>query len=90
MRKSLLGIPTLLAAAAGMSMSMPAVAEVAQRPSRTAQVGRSYRGIGNGFRYPEQSSRQAVRGSRRAQRGAGIELCPHLFEYVERPLEMPF
>ena len=74
MRKSLLGISTLLVAAAGMSMSMPAVAEVAQRPSRTAQVGRSYRGIGNGFRYPEQSSRQAMRGMRVAQGGPGIYL----------------
>lgn len=72
MRKSLLGISTLMAAAAGMSMSMPAVAEVAQRPSRTAQVGRSYRGIGNGFRYPEQSSRQAMRLHRRAHGGLGL------------------
>jgi len=68
-----LGIATMLAvAAAGMSRVTPAVTEVAQRPSRTAQVGRSYRRIGNGYRYPEQSSRQALRLHRRAQGGRGL------------------
>lgn len=32
-------------------------------------------------RYPEQSSRQAMRGHRRAQGGPGIELNPHNFVY---------
>lgn len=62
----------LAMAAAGISMATPAVTEVAQRQSRTAQVGRSYRRIGNGYRYPEQSSRQALRLHRRAQGGIGL------------------
>jgi hypothetical protein len=79
MRKSSLGISTLLAvAAAGMSMTLPAAAEraiaKANNPGRTTQIGRSYRRIGNGFRYPEQSNRQAMRGFRRAQSGPGISL----------------
>ena len=79
-------------AAVGVSLSMPAAAKVAagKRPSRTAQVGLSYRRIGNGFRYPEQSSRQAMRRHRRAQGGVGIDLCPHRFEYRDRLFEIPF
>jgi len=42
--------------------------------SRTTQTGRSYRHIGNGYRYPEQSSRQALRLHRRAQGGLGLVL----------------
>jgi hypothetical protein len=77
MRKSSLGLSTLIALAAAMSAPALAVeaAQVKTRPpSRTAQTGRSYRGIGNGYRYPDQSSRQAMRGMRRAQGGPGIKL----------------
>lgn len=35
-------------------------------------------------RYPEQSSRQAMRGYRRAQRGPGIELNTKTGEYDSR------
>jgi hypothetical protein len=95
MRKSSLGLAAIEAVAAtGMQSAAPSWLEAApaeeSRPSRVSKAGRSYRGIGNGFRYPEQSTRQAMRGLRRAQGGPGIDLCPHLFEYVERPLEMPF
>lgn len=84
----------MLALACGMQSSAPSFFEAApvkeSRLRRVSKAGRSYRGIGNGFRYPEQSSREAMRGMRRAQGGPGIDLCPHLFEYVERPMEMPF
>ena len=84
----------LALAAAGMQSAAPSWREAASvkeiRLRRASKAGLSYRGIGNGFRYPEQSSRQAMRGMRRAQGGPGIDLCPHLFEYVERQMEMPF
>lgn len=48
-------------------------AQVTQRYSRRSAQPRTLRAPGK--RYPEQSSRQALRGSRRAQGGPGIYLA---------------
>ena len=68
----------LALAATGIQSAAPSLVEAAPvkeiRLRRASKAGRSYRGIGNGFRYPEQSRRQAMRGMRRAQGGPGIEL----------------
>jgi hypothetical protein len=81
MRKSSLAIYASMALAAATVVPISAhraadeaFREKTQHPSRTTQTGRTYRRIGNGFRYPEQSTRQAMRGFRRAQGGPGISL----------------
>jgi hypothetical protein len=72
--------------------AMAAVAMAAGSLSPSAVAAPAFKLPSFSFRkrYPEQSTRQVMRGMRRAQGGPGIDLCPHLFEYVERPLEMPF
>ena len=67
-----LAIAGMAASTAAISDSMPSAT---QPPSRKTRESRSYRRIGNGYRYQEQSSRQALRGQRRAQGGPGIYLA---------------
>lgn len=64
-----LAIAGMAAFTAAISDSMPSAT---QPPSRKTRESRSYRRIGNGYRYPEQSSRQALRLHRRAQGGHGL------------------
>lgn len=62
-------------ASLGQSLAQPGIAP--QRPRNTRKSGKSRRSakVTQGARrYPEQSSRQAMRGQRRAQGGPGIEL----------------
>lgn len=58
-----------LAALAGIALSTPASAFRAPRAPK---------------RYPEQSTRQELRGQRRARGGPGITLNPRTFQYEPR------
>lgn len=71
MRKSSLGSLAALAGIAFAGLSTPASAFRAPR-------------IQTRKRYPEQSTRQELRGQRRAQGGPGITLNPRTFEYEPR------
>lgn len=71
MRKSSLGSLTALAGIAFAGHSTPASAFRAPR-------------IHPRKRYPEQSTRQELRGQRRAQGGPGITLNPRTFQYEPR------
>jgi len=71
MRKSSLGSLAALAGIAFSGLSTPASA------FRTPRIQISKR-------YPEQSTRQQLRGQRRAQGGPGITLNPRTFEYEPR------
>ncbi len=73
MRKSSLSLSVMSALAAAGAMVMPAaVSESANVMNRRVMRRSTPRATGR--RYPEQSSRQAMRGSRRAQGGPGIVL----------------
>lgn len=84
MRKSSLGLASLVAiAAAGLSGAAAAAMPRPQAGRR--QRGRVFYPSGSGRnRYPVQSSRQELRGLRRAQGGPGITLNPRTFEYEPR------
>lgn len=87
MRKSSLGS---LAALAGLAMAGTSTPAFAGRAKQRPQSGRRESGIafyprGSGRpRYPEQSTRQELRGQRRAQGGPGITLNPRTFQYEPR------
>lgn len=84
MRKSSLSLASLVAIA-GASLSGAAVAAMPRPQPGRRQRGRVFYPRGSGRnRYPEQSSRQELRGQRRAQGGPGIALNPHTFEYEPR------
>lgn len=84
MRKSSLSLASLVAIAAA-SLSGAAVAAMPRhQPGRRQTWARLVpRGSGS-KRYPEQSTRQELRGQRRAQGGPGITLNPRTFEYEPR------
>jgi hypothetical protein len=70
-------------------MAAVAMTSVALSPNTIAAPSFKLPSFRGRKRYPGQSTRQAMRGMRRAQGGPGIDLCPHLFEYVAC-LETPF
>lgn len=77
MKKSSISL-SILSALAAAGMSAAAATGIVDR---SAPVRRSYRGSmsrvhhrPSGYRYPEQSTRQALRGQRRAQGGPGLVL----------------
>ena len=83
MRKSSLSLSVLSALAVAGIMATPSTieqtAQVTQhRGGRHSAQSRTLRRPGRV--YPEQSSRQAMRGHRRAQGGAGIELINGRYE----------
>lgn len=91
MKRGILGSAALaMAAAAGIfAAGMPATTGPEPKPtghkkgkdkSRRARATKR----GRGYFYPEQSSRQALRGQRRAQGGPGIVLNPRTHEYEPR------
>lgn len=67
----------ILSVGATLPMVQPTAApRRSRKPGRSAGRVRRYAGK----RYPEQSSRQAVRGARRAQGGPGIELVGNVWQ----------
>lgn len=85
MRKSSLGLASLVAIAAAGLSGAAAAAMPRPQAGRRRQLGRVFypRGYGRN-RYPEQSTRQELRAQRRAQGGPGITLNPRTFEYEPR------
>jgi len=77
---SLSGISAIAGIAMAAGMSAGANAINARPPVGPVSI-RHYRK--SGVTYPEQSSRQAMRGSRRQQGGPGIVLNAKTFQYVE-------
>lgn len=78
---------SLLAAVATMlGLGVPAVVGNNPPPlrGRFKPSGPTITRRSRGRRYPEQSSRQAVRGQRRAQGGPGIVLVDKTHTYVAR------
>lgn len=82
MRKSYTNLAALAALAAAGMMATPTATSEGARVTRGPR-GKAMRRIQprfTGHRYPEQSSRQALRGSRRAQGGNGIVLVGGVYE----------
>lgn len=84
MRKTSISFASISGLAAGLLGGLSVIPEARTRPVTRSRSSAVYRRGTRIQRYPEQSTRQALRGQRRAQGGPGIELNPRTFAYEAR------